>query len=75
MLITIAYEERQMRIEVGTGLENILKDEIAARILKEDMAPKFKEQKFASGLYTAISKIAQMIEANQSKVGQQPAWK
>lgn len=43
VLITIVYQDREMRIEVGTGLENILKDEIAAQILRDDIAPKFKE--------------------------------
>ena len=69
VLITIAYEDRRMRIEVGTGLENILTNEIAAEIISEDMAPKFAEGKFNSGLYVAIQKIARLIEANEDKIG------
>jgi len=64
-----------MRIEVGTGLENILKDEIAARILSEDMAPKFKEGKYGQGLYAAIDKIANLIRINKDQVGVKPMWK
>ena len=70
VLITVAYEDRQMRIEVGTGLENILEDEIAARIIRDDMAPKFVESKFGFGLYIAIKKIAKLIEDNEHKIGQ-----
>jgi uncharacterized membrane protein YgcG len=70
VLITVAYNDRQTRIEVGTGLENILKDEIAAQIIREHMAPKFKEEKFGSGLYVAVQKIVKLIEENERRIGQ-----
>jgi uncharacterized protein len=75
VLITVAYTDRQMRIEVGTGLENILKDEIAARILREDMAPRFKKEMFGSGLLVATERIAKLIEENEDSVGEDPEWK
>lgn len=75
VLITIALEDRKMRIEVGSGLENILKDEIVAQIIREDMAPKFQQQNFSSGLFTGIKKIAQLIDENQDRVGQEPTGK
>ena len=37
ILITLAIGNQQARIEVGTGLEKTIKDEIAARILREEM--------------------------------------
>jgi uncharacterized protein len=70
VLITVAYQDRQTRIEVGTGLENILKDEIAAQIIREDMAPKFVEEKFGEGLYVAVQRIAKLIEDNEQRIGQ-----
>ena len=75
VLITFAHGDRQIRIEVGTGLENILKDEIAEKIIREDMAPRFRREKFGSGLLVAVELIAQLIEENESKVGQEPEWK
>lgn len=72
ILITVAIKNRQMRIEVGYGLEKIIKDEIASRINREDMAPKFKEGDFTGGLTAAVEKIKKLIEENKDLVGQRP---
>src|SRR5690349_12541771 len=50
VLITVALYDRMMRIEVGYGLELIIKDEIAARIIREVMAPNFRQEKYYEGL-------------------------
>jgi len=46
LLITVAHKDHSMRIEVGYGLERIIKDEISGRINRNVMAPKFREGKF-----------------------------
>ena len=48
LLITVAHKDRKVRIEVGVGLENIIKDEVAAKLIREDLVPKFREGKFGS---------------------------
>ncbi len=50
VLILIARDERRMRIEVGYGLEPVLTDAEAGRIVSRMMAPKFR-----SGDLTAAS--------------------
>jgi uncharacterized protein len=70
LLITIAVNDRQMRIEVGYGLEKIIRDEVAARILREDMAPKFREADYNGGLKVTVKKIIKLIEDNKELVGQ-----
>ena len=72
ILITIAVADRQTRIEVGTGLELIIKDEIAARILREDMAPQFREGKYFEGLYVTVNKLKALITENQELIGKTP---
>jgi uncharacterized membrane protein YgcG len=72
LLITVVTMDRKMRIEVGTGLENIIKDEIAARILREDMAPLFRQQKYGQGIYMAVDKISKLIIEKKELVGTQP---
>lgn len=72
ILISVAVKNRQMRIEVGTGLEMIIKDEIASRINREEMMPRFREDDFAGGLTSAIKRIIQLIEANKELVGKRP---
>jgi uncharacterized protein len=70
ILITVSETDRMMRIEVGYGLEKIVKDEIASRINREEMAPRFKENDYAGGLKKAIEKIITLIKNNKELVGQ-----
>ena len=70
VLITIALHDRQTRIEVGYGLEKIIKDEIAAQIIRENMIPNFRTENYYEGLRIAVDKIKTLIKGNQEFVGQ-----
>jgi uncharacterized membrane protein YgcG len=74
ILICISATDRQARIEVGTGLENIIKDEIAARLLREDLIPNFKLKKYGHGLYVTIDKISKLITDNVKLIGTKPQY-
>jgi uncharacterized protein len=65
VLLLVAIEDRQARIEVGYGLEPILPDALAGRILNEELFPAFKQQRYFDGLNAAIKRIAQIIEKNE----------
>jgi uncharacterized protein len=43
VLLLIAIEDREMRIEVGYGLEGALPDSLAQRILDDELTPKLRE--------------------------------
>lgn len=75
ILITLAMAERKARIEVGTGLENIIRDEIAAAIIREQMAPHFRNDQYGKGVYEATLKIADLIRQNRTLIGSEPTWK
>lgn len=70
VLITVVVSDRQMRIEVGTGLEKILRDEITAKILREEMIPNFKQEKYYEGLSSAIRQIKSLLKDNKDLIGQ-----
>ena len=70
VLITVSLDDRQARIEVGYGLEKIIRDEVAARILREDMAPKFRSKNYYEGLQLTVGKIITLIKENKELVGQ-----
>lgn len=72
VLILQSFKDRELRIEVGLGLEKILRDEIVARIVRDMMAPKFKEAKYYEGLHRAVAEIKDLIERNKDFVGQAP---
>jgi uncharacterized membrane protein YgcG len=75
VLIFIAEAERQARIEVGLGLENIIPDETAARLLREDLAPNFRSGKYGLGLYLVVEKISRLIQDNSNLVGSKPQYR
>ena len=70
ILITVSIQDRLMRIEVGYGLEKIIKDEIADQISREDMVPSFRTNDYYEGLYKAVNKIKALIKDNEDLVGQ-----
>lgn len=72
ILITVVVDDQQMRIEVGIGLENIIQDEIAAEIIRDDMVPDFRKAKYFEGLSKAVQRISDLIKNNRDKIGQRP---
>ncbi|MFC1888713.1 TPM domain-containing protein [Thermodesulfobacteriota bacterium] len=57
ILITVATGDRQIRIEVGFGLEKAVPDQLAARIISEDMIPAFRKGDYASGIEIAADSL------------------
>lgn len=61
VLLFIAKNDRQVRIEVGYGLEGAIPDAACARIIREYMAPKFRDNDYAGGIGDAITALTQLI--------------
>jgi len=56
-VLFVFVEDRKMRIETGYGLEGALPDILAARILDEQVRPRFREGDWAGGLEAGIDGI------------------
>ncbi|MEW6074320.1 MAG: TPM domain-containing protein [Planctomycetota bacterium] len=56
-LLLVARDERQLRIEVGRGLEGDLPDAICGRILRDVITPRFRAGDYAGGLDEGIRAI------------------
>lgn len=69
-LLIIAKSDRRLRIEVGRGLEGVLPDAIAKRIIAETITPHFKQGDFAGGINAGVD---QMIAVIQGEVLPPPA--
>jgi uncharacterized protein len=61
-LLLIAKSDRKLRIEVGYGLEGVLPDAIAKRIITEDIAPHLKQGDFYGGIVAGVSRMAATIQ-------------
>jgi uncharacterized protein len=65
-LILIARDDRQMRIEVGYGLEPVLTDAKSRRILDDVMRPKFREGDFDGGVEDAVKSIGGLLRGDEN---------
>lgn len=59
VLIAVAAGDRLARIEVGYGLEGVIPDAVAARILREVMIPSFREGRMGEGVARGAAAVMQ----------------
>jgi len=65
VLLLIAKNDRKMRIEVGYGLEGVLPDAVAKRIISEVITPFFKAGAFYDGIDAGISAIIRVVSGEK----------
>jgi uncharacterized protein len=61
-ILLIAQKDRKLRIEVGYGLEGVLPDAIANRIIGEVIVPRFRENDYAGGIEAGVAAILQVTK-------------
>jgi uncharacterized protein len=61
-LLLIAKQDRTVRIEVGYGLEGVLPDALAKRIVDEVIVPAFRQGNFVGGINGGIEQMMRVIE-------------
>ena len=61
VLVLVAPAERKVRIEVGYGLEKTVKDERCARIIQDEMLPRFREGELAAGTVAGVAGIERIL--------------
>ncbi len=61
ILILVALLDREVRIEVGYGLEGVITDLEAGRIIDDIIVPNFKEENYNRGIYDAVVTISNQV--------------
>ena len=69
VLLVLFVEDRKVRIEVGYGLEATLTDAASAQIIREALAPRFREQRYAAGLEAAVNAVYERIASPKPLAG------
>ncbi len=62
LLIVAALQDRSLRLEVGYGLEGVVPDAIAKRVISEIMLPHFRQNDYYAGLVAGVDSLAGLIE-------------
>jgi uncharacterized protein len=77
-ILIISPRDRKIRIEVGRGLEGTLTDLLSGRIIRNEIAPRFKQGDFDGGVEAGVSSIMAVVkgeytatpqDAQQRKIG------
>src|SRR3546814_7108504 len=55
VLLIVAPEEREVRIEVGYGLEGTLTDAVSSQIIRNEILPRFRRGDMAGGIVAGRS--------------------
>ncbi|MCH5291108.1 MAG: TPM domain-containing protein [Treponema sp.] len=67
-LLTVAMNERDVRIETGYGTEGVLTDALCSRILRSVIIPAFQKGEYATGIRDGIKNMAGIITGDKSLV-------
>ncbi len=62
VLLLIATDDRKLRIEVGRGLEGVLPDATARRVIDEFIVGPFKQREFNVGITAGVDRIIKIID-------------
>jgi uncharacterized protein len=61
-IFIVALRDRAWRVEVGDGLEGVLPDIIAKRIVEEYVVPRFRQGDFYGGIEAGVTRIMAAVE-------------
>lgn len=61
-ILVIAKNDRTLRLEVGYGLEGVLNDATAKRIIEDIIVPRFKNGDFYGGIDAGVTAISRVID-------------
>jgi uncharacterized protein len=61
VIFIVAPQDRQLRLEVGYGLEGVLPDAIASRIVREIVVPRFRANDYEGGISNGLDAVLKII--------------
>src|SRR5216117_104679 len=64
-ILLIVRDDRKLRIEVGYGLEGVMPDAIANRIISEIIVPRFRDNDFGGGIEAGVDAIMKVTQGEK----------
>lgn len=65
LLLVVAVNDRNLRFEVGYGLEGIIPDVTAGRIIRHRITPEFKKGSYFTGIEAGVTDAIDIISGNE----------
>lgn len=70
LLILVAVNDRKMHIFTGYGVEGVIPDVMAKRIIRDDITPYFKKRQYANGLMSGLNAIEKRLTTDPAILAQ-----
>jgi len=61
-LLLVAKDDRALRIEVGYGLEGVIPDAVANRVIAEIIVPYLKQGDFYGGIRAGVDRLVRLVD-------------
>lgn len=74
VLVLIAWQDRKVRIEVGSGLEDMLTNALAKQIIEEYMLPSFRQNDLNTGIVRGVEGISTVLASQPLPKAQPPSF-
>ncbi|MGY5958329.1 TPM domain-containing protein [Kosakonia sp. BK9b] len=74
VLLLVAWQDRAVRIEVGKGLEEMLTNTLANRIIYEHMIPFFRLDDLSTGIIRGVEGITTVLASQPLPVAETPSF-
>lgn len=75
-LLLVALKDRELRIEVGYGLEGVIPDAVAKRVVAEVIVPFFKQGDYYGGIRAGVNRLMRLIDGEllPPPAARDPGW-
>lgn len=71
-LLLISVDDHKLRIEVGYGLEGVLTDALTSRIIRNEIAPQFREDDYDGGVKAGVDAMIAAIGGEYTSADSDP---
>ena len=65
VLVLVAPNEREMRIEVGYWLDGVFPDGLAGQVSRDDFTPRFRDGDYTGGIRNGVNRLVDIVETHQ----------
>ena len=65
LILVVAKDDRRLRIEVGYGLEGVIPDAVAKRVIDERITPRFRAGDFYGGVRDGVDQLIKLAEGEK----------
>lgn len=62
LLLLIADQDREVRIQTGYGTEVVITDSVAGQVIRTDITPAFKQEQYDQGVIAATQTLVQYLQ-------------